>query len=845
MKGVIILFLCCFLHTFAWSQCTNLPIIKINTLGQNILDNVRITCDMGIIDNGTNQNCLTDIANNYDGKITIEYRGSSSQGFPKKPYGFSTVDNAGANLNVSLLGMPEENDWVLLNPYTDKSFMRDVIMFECANAMGWYASRTKFVELYINGSAKGIYVLLEKIKRDKNRVDIQKLDSTMNSGDALTGGYIFKIDKLTSTNQNYWTSPNNIDYLNHYPDGDVITAQQNNYLHNYITSFENSLFNATFTSPSTGYRKFANVNSFVDYLILNEIANNVDGYRLSTFMHKDRDSKCGKFTMGPMWDNNLSFGNADYCNADTAGWRYVQGCMGYMGMTYYLQQMITDPYFANLLHCRWTDLRSNILHTDTLFTKIDSYKNLLEQPKNLDSTLWQTIGNYVWPNQWVANSWQGELDNMKAWIAGRMNWLDANMPAGNGNCNAISQLKVVIDEINYNSDSTLNAGDWIELYNYGTTVADISSAIITNGNNLESYCVIPPNTLLGPGQRLVVYEDSLQFATVHPTVTNKIGPLCFKLNNNGQRIEMHDSNNAFVYGVTYDDQFPWPEITDGYGRTLQLINVANLPNQYNSWKAGCVGGSPGLPYSPCDQENPIITEVNYNAAITSDAGDWFELYNKSNSALNVGGYKIKVHASNNSYTIPNGVNIPANSYLIIHSNDVKFNAIYPFAINKSGPTNLDINNTKEIFSIYSPSGILNYSLLIESSNGWPALCNGTGRTLDNLNYTVNQNAPTTWIDGCLLGSPGAIYDPGCKPLSVSTNQSKAQIDLYPNPASQIIYLHSSVKLQEISLFDVTGKIRLTSHETSSIHVESLLPGMYYLKLQDDEGNSYIKHFIKE
>ncbi len=156
MKGVIILFLCCFLHTFAWSQCTNLPIIKINTLGQNILDNVRITCDMGIIDNGTNQNCLTDIANNYDGKITIEYRGSSSQGFPKKPYGFSTVDNAGANLNVSLLGMPEENDWVLLNPYTDKSFMRDVLIFECANAMGWYASRTKFVELYINGSAKGI-----------------------------------------------------------------------------------------------------------------------------------------------------------------------------------------------------------------------------------------------------------------------------------------------------------------------------------------------------------------------------------------------------------------------------------------------------------------------------------------------------------------------------------------------------------------------------------------------------------------------------------------------------------------------------------------------------------------
>lgn len=118
---------------------------------------------MGIINNGPgNLNCILDPFNDYNGKISIEFRGSTSQMFPKKPYGFSTVDALGNNVNVSLLGYPKEHDWVLLNPYTDKTFMRDVITHDLGRAMGNYTSRTQFVELVINGQLQGVYVLLEK-----------------------------------------------------------------------------------------------------------------------------------------------------------------------------------------------------------------------------------------------------------------------------------------------------------------------------------------------------------------------------------------------------------------------------------------------------------------------------------------------------------------------------------------------------------------------------------------------------------------------------------------------------------------------------------------------------------
>ena len=149
---------------------------------------------MGIINNASGINHVEDIYNDYDGHITIERRGNSSQWNDKRPYRFETVDENGENNNVSLLGMPEENDWVLYAPWQDKSMVRNILAYQLSNDIGRYAPKTKFIELYLNGDYEGVYVLMEKIKRDNNRVDISKLNPDEISGDDVTGGYILKFD---------------------------------------------------------------------------------------------------------------------------------------------------------------------------------------------------------------------------------------------------------------------------------------------------------------------------------------------------------------------------------------------------------------------------------------------------------------------------------------------------------------------------------------------------------------------------------------------------------------------------------------------------------------------------
>lgn len=172
---------------------TNLPIILIDTQGNEIIDEPKIQARMKIIFNNDGKtNRISDSANIYNDYIGIEIRGSSSQMFPKKAYSIETRDSSGEDNDVSLLGFPEESDWVLYAPYSDKTLLRNVLAYKFANNLGRYASHTKFCEVFLNGDYIGVYVFMEKIKRDKNRVDIKKLEPEDNSGDALTGGYLLQ-----------------------------------------------------------------------------------------------------------------------------------------------------------------------------------------------------------------------------------------------------------------------------------------------------------------------------------------------------------------------------------------------------------------------------------------------------------------------------------------------------------------------------------------------------------------------------------------------------------------------------------------------------------------------------
>jgi len=419
---------------------SNLPIVIINTYGQQIPDDPKIPAGLKIINNAPGvRNYITDPPE-YEGNSGIELRGSSSQSFPKKSYGLETWNALGISIDTTLLGMPSESDWILNANYTDKSFLRNVMAYQVWENMGHYATRYKFVELMLNGQYRGIYIFSEKIKRNNDRVDIAKLKPDQNTGDPVTGGYIFKVDKPTGSGGAGWTSsfppsasPNGqtIFFQYDYPKPEEITGQQANYIQDYVYDFENALKNIGLADTVNGYRKYASVNTFIDYFLVNELSKNVDGYRLSTFIHKERDSKGGKLRMGPVWDYDIAWHNANYCGGDViSGWAYQFPCPDdYWQVPFWWSRMLQDPLYKNQLKCRWLYLRQNILSNQWFDSYIDSISGQLMEAQQRNFTTWPILGIYVWPNPWpYATTYQGEVDGLKTWLHSRLTWLDNNMP---------------------------------------------------------------------------------------------------------------------------------------------------------------------------------------------------------------------------------------------------------------------------------------------------------------------------------------------------------------------------------------------------------------------------------
>lgn len=421
---------------------SNLPIVVINTFGTSIPDEPKITAQMGIIDNGPGElNNLSDLFNNYNGFIGIETRGQSTQMFPKKSYSVETRDSTGGNSDVSLLGLPKENDWILYAPYTDKSMLRNVVTFDMGRKMDRYCTHTVYCELMINGDYKGVYVLEEKIKKDENRVDIATLNPGEISGDDLSGGYILSVDKLAAGFQygvDGWKSnpypayPNAMDitFQYYYPAPADIAQQQRYYIRDFVTIAENTLSGPAFADPETGYNKHFNTASFVDFMLLNEISKEVDKYRYSTYFYKEKDSDGGKLFAGPAWDFNLGYGNVDYwpMGLDYTGWLYTNVQTHAASIMFWWKRLNEDAFFRDLAKTRWVSLRENELSDAHITAVIDSILILTEVAKDRNYLRWPILGQYVWPNyNWQNNTYADEVTYFKTFLFNRIDWMDSHM----------------------------------------------------------------------------------------------------------------------------------------------------------------------------------------------------------------------------------------------------------------------------------------------------------------------------------------------------------------------------------------------------------------------------------
>ena len=557
---------------------SNLPIIIINTEGgAEILDEPKILGTMKIIQRPDGaRNYMTDANTddflNYSGTIGIETRGSSSQALPKKPYSVDTLEDDGEeDKGVKLLGMAKEDDWVLNSFAFDDSMMRDYISYQMARQMGQYAANLRYCEVVLNGEYIGLYALSEKIKRDGDRVNIAKLKDSENSLPEVSGGYLMQTDRVSAENPAAWYS-NGAEYIHEKPNSDDITTIQSSYIEAVFRGLDNNANNSSITS---GYPSIIDVPSFVDYILMAEMASNVDAYALSTYYHKDRG---GKLRAGPVWDYNLTYGNdlfdffgTNYDRSHTDVWQFAYSNTG----SYFWGDLFNNSTFKCYLAKRFDELTKagQPLNLDYISSLIDSTIILISEAVVRENEKWETIEDF-----------NGEIANMKDWIQERISWMRNNLGTFS-NCNSIATPSLVISKISYNpleTDAFPESKDleFIEIQNTGTTIVNLTGVYLSK---LGVSYQFEENATISPAQSIQLAGNTDVFFDRYGI--EAYGRFDRDLSNSSQNLVLADAFGNIIDQVEYTDSAPWPETADGDGFYLELIDVNSDNALASSWKA--------------------------------------------------------------------------------------------------------------------------------------------------------------------------------------------------------------------------------------------------------------------
>lgn len=363
----------------------------------------------------------------------FKLRGQSSASFEKTPYRVELWDNDSDDADYPLLGMPAESDWVLRGPFTDKSLIREAFIYDIGREMGLKTPRYAFTELYVNTDANpvaandymGVYMLVETIKNDKDRLDLKKLNADDTTLPRISGGYIFKFEWMATEEPTLpCTGPTNTcwNYLE-VVDPDPLQPAQRDWLRNYVQEFHDVLRAPNFADPVTGYQKYLDVPSYIDHMIINEVSRGMDAYLRSAHFHKDRDAK---IVAGPLWDFDLTFGVGGYFQNDQiAGWQHLQTRQP--SANDWHAQLLRDPAFVNQLKSRWQSLRRGLFSDSAVQARIDALTRPLANAAQRNFQRWPNLSTPMigFFNTPTAPTWQGQVQFMRDWMQRRSAWLDS------------------------------------------------------------------------------------------------------------------------------------------------------------------------------------------------------------------------------------------------------------------------------------------------------------------------------------------------------------------------------------------------------------------------------------
>lgn len=557
---------------------SNLPIVIINTQGgAAIPDNPRIMADMKIIYRGNGfRNYVTDKDSSkyldYNGKIDIEIRGSSSQEDPKKQYGLSTKMADGiTNNNISILGLPADNDWILNGLVFETSLMRNYLCYNLSRMIGEYASRTVYCEVIINGEYEGLYLLLEKVKQGHERVNVVKIDKNDNSYPNLTGGYITKADKTTGGDPIAWTVPQDVAFIHELPKPADVTPLQSYYIKSQFDklSISASTGNTSFTE---GYPSVIDLPSFIDYMIINELSANADAYQYSTYYHKDRN---GKLRAGPIWDQDLTFGydlffwGLDRSKTDT--WQFSNG--DNEGPAFW-KDLFRNPEYKCRFAKRWNQLiqPGHPLNEAAIDRFVDTTDSLLSEAVVRENARWGTSMNHAY-----------EIQQIKNFIHDRIAWMTNNLGSYSA-CSNVVLPPLAITKIMYYPDSTFKFPDskeqeFLEITNTGNTTQDLTGVYFAGTGFVYQF---PRDASINPGEKMILASNSSVFAAkygVHP-----YGQYTRNLSKSGETLILADGFGDIIDSVKYSNMSPWPD-ANANGYYLELSDPLSDNSLASNWIA--------------------------------------------------------------------------------------------------------------------------------------------------------------------------------------------------------------------------------------------------------------------
>lgn len=392
-------------YTLKVKEFTGLPVFSIGTAGKAPI----VSKDVYL--NGTlsiNPNLEFEQETN-DLQMEIKGRGNSTWGLPKKPYRIKLKQKA------KILGLQEAKNWVLLANYSDKTLLKTSVVFDLGKALNAdFTPEYRHVEVVLNGSYIGTYTLTEQIEVNPGRVEITELKPGNTGSDQITGGYLVELDRREDETYIVKTTIRTLPFAIKSPDAP--TTEQYNYIKKYLTDTENAIYADNFADPVNGYAKYINVESFINWYLVQELVKNQDAQNYSSiFYYKDKNGKLG---MGPLWDFDLSMGNVDYSIAmDPQGWWVKHGP--------WFTKLFDDPVFEAKVKARWKEIRHK--EVEELLKNIDRQSAKLALAQKQNFSVWKILDKKVWPNPQVYYTYESEVNQIKKWLRTRIEWLDSRL----------------------------------------------------------------------------------------------------------------------------------------------------------------------------------------------------------------------------------------------------------------------------------------------------------------------------------------------------------------------------------------------------------------------------------